>query len=109
MTLPQVLQERFDSKLRQYQEERKMPILSNIERQALETGRQEGRQEGVEEGSLEMARSAILDVLTVRFNQVPEQVRDRLAPMRDLSRLRQLLQQATLATSLGEFMAGLGD
>lgn len=105
MTLPQVLQERFDTKLRQYQEERKMPILSNIERQALETG----RQEGLEEGSLDMARSAILDVLTVRFNQVPDQVRDRLGPIRDLSRLRHLLQQATLATTIEEFMAGLGD
>ncbi len=101
MTLPRVLQERFDTKLRQYQEERNMPILSKIERQALETGHQEG--------SLDMARSAILDVLTVRFNQVPDEVSDRPRQIRDVSRLRHLLQQATVATTIGDFMAGIGD
>lgn len=72
-----------------------MPILSNIERCAME----EGRQEGI----LENARAAVLDVLTVRFEQVPPNLSERVNQITDMSRLRQLLQQAIYIGSLAEF------
>ncbi|UCJ11936.1 MAG: hypothetical protein JWS08_19845 [Phormidium sp. PBR-2020] len=103
MTLPSVLQESFDSKLRQYQEERNMPILSNIERRALETGRQEGLQEGRQEGLVEATRGAILDVLRARFGEVPEAWLERLNGVSDESELRRLLQGAASLESLGSF------
>jgi hypothetical protein len=99
MTLPESLQQSFDTKLKAYQEERQMPILSNIERRAMEAG----RQEGILEGSLETARAAVLDVLTVRFEQVPSNLSERINKITDISQLRQLLQQAISISSLTEF------
>ncbi len=99
MTLPSVLQESFDSKLRQYQEERNMPILSNIERRALETGRQEGLQEGL----LEATRVAIAEVLRARFGPVPTAGLERVNQIRDESQLRRLLQGAASLESWGSF------
>ena len=95
MTLPSVLQESFDSKLRQYQEERNMPILSNIERRALETGRQEGL--------VEATRVAIVEVLRARFGEVPTAGLERVNQIRDESQLRRLLQGAASLESWGSF------
>jgi hypothetical protein len=95
MTLPSVLQESFDSKLRQYQEERNMPILSNIERRALETGRQEGL--------VEATRVAIAEVLRARFGEVPTTGLERVNQIQDESQLRRLLQGAASLESWGSF------
>ncbi|WP_324635124.1 transposase [Phormidium sp. CCY1219] len=99
MTLPESLQQSFDTKLQAYQEERQMPILSNIERRAMEAGRQEGRQEGM----LQTAREAVLEVLTVRFNSVPSELRARVNQITDIPTLKQLLQQAISIASIAEF------
>jgi predicted transposase YdaD len=105
MTLPESLQQSFDTKLKNYQEERKMPILSNIERRAMEAGRQEGRQEGHQEGSIETARTALLLVLTARFNSVSPELSSRVNQISDISMLSQLLQQASVMSSVAEFEA----
>jgi len=99
MTLPESLQQSFDTKLQQYQEERKMPILSNIERRAMEAGRQEGRQEGM----LQTARSAVLEVLTVRFNSVPLDLTNRVNQIADIAILKDLLKRAISIGSIAEF------
>nr|WP_026097329.1 hypothetical protein [Baaleninema simplex] len=115
MTLPQVLQDSFDTKLRNYQEERKMPILSNIELRAIEKGREEGRQEGLQEGRqeglqeglqagiLENARSSVLEVLTVRFDRVPSELSDSIEQITDVATLQNLHRQAISIESLTEF------
>jgi predicted transposase YdaD len=82
-----------------------MPILSNIERRAMETGIQQGRQEGRQEGSLENARSAVLLVLAARFNSVSSELSTRVNQIADISMLSQLLQQASVLSSLAEFEA----
>ncbi|MCT7978458.1 Rpn family recombination-promoting nuclease/putative transposase [Laspinema olomoucense] len=105
MTLPESLQQSFDTKLKNYQEERKMPILSNIERRAMEAGRKEGRQEGHQEGSLENARSAVLLVLSARFNSVSPELSARVNQIADILMLSQLLQQASVISSVAEFEA----
>ncbi|MGC9505576.1 transposase [Baaleninema sp.] len=95
MTLPQVLQDSFDTKLQNYQEERKMPILSNIELRAIEKGR--------EAGILENARSSVLEVLTVRFDRVPSELSDRINQITDVATLQNLHRQAISIESLTEF------
>ncbi len=76
-----------------------MPILSNIERRALETGRQEGLQEGL----LEATRVAIAEVLRARFGPVPTAGLERVNQIRDESQLRRLLQGAASLESWGSF------
>ncbi|MGL5194694.1 MAG: hypothetical protein ACRC8Y_14000 [Chroococcales cyanobacterium] len=74
-----------------------MPILSNIERRAMEAGRQEG--------NLEYARSSVLLVLTARFNSVSPELSARVNQIADISMLSQLLQQASVISSVAEFEA----
>ena len=78
-----------------------MPILSNIERRAMEVGRQKGHQEGM----LETARSSVLLVLTARFNSVSPELSARVNQIADISMLSQLLQQASVISSVAEFEA----
>ena len=68
-----------------------MPILSNIERRALETGRQEGR------------REMILEALNERFNPVPAEVIDRINQISDSETLKQLSKRERSIGSLAEF------
>jgi flagellar biosynthesis/type III secretory pathway protein FliH len=102
MTLPESLQQSFDTKLKNYQEERKMPILSNIERRALETGRQEGLEEGLQRGA-QNGRNMVLAVLNTRFNPVPAEVIDRINQISDYETLQQLLERGLSIGSLAEF------
>nr|WP_263012897.1 transposase [Ancylothrix sp. D3o] len=95
MTLPASIQQSFESKFKSYQEERKMPILSNIELRAMEAGRQEG--------TLRTARESVLEVLEVRFNEVPPALRTLINQIEDISRLKQLLISAISIDSLADF------
>ena len=103
MTLPASLQQNFGSKFKGYQEERKMPILSNIELRAMEAGRQEGIQAGIQEGTLRSARESVLEVLEVRFNEVPPALRTLINQIEDISRLKQLHISAISINSLADF------
>jgi hypothetical protein len=98
MTLPESLQQSFDTKLKNYQEERKMPILSNMERRALETGIQQGLEKGLQNG-----RDMVLAVLNVRFNPLPAEVIDRINQISDYETLQQLLTRGMSIGSLAEF------
>ena len=95
MTLPESLQQSFDTKLKNYQEEQKMPILSNMERRAMETGIQKGIQTA--------RREMILEVLNARFNPVPAEVIDRINQISDYETLQQLLKRGISIGSLAEF------
>ncbi len=84
-----------------------MPILSNIERRAMEAGRQEGMQEGMQtglqQGMLQTARSDVLEVLTVRFNSVPLDLTNRVNQIADIAILKDLLKRAISIGSIAEF------
>ncbi|MEI2607728.1 MAG: Rpn family recombination-promoting nuclease/putative transposase [Candidatus Promineifilaceae bacterium] len=69
----------------------------------LEEGRQEGRQEGLQEGLLQAQKRAVLAVLRTRFGEGGEDFAAALQPINDLDYLQQLLRQAVLVPSLGEF------
>lgn len=68
-----------------------MPILSNMERSAMETGRQEGR------------REMVLEVLNERFNPVPPEMTERINQMSDAGTLKQLLKRGMSIGSIAEF------
>lgn len=95
MTLSEDLQLQFENKLTQYEEERKMPLLTNIERGALARGEQKGAKETYEEN--------IIDLLKIRFNSVPKSIEDSLKNIDDLAFLKQLLISTISVKSLEEF------
>ncbi len=59
MDLPHELQEGFREELHRYEEEKRMPYVTSVERLAKEEGRQEGRQEGVRDSLLKVIKTGL--------------------------------------------------
>jgi hypothetical protein len=91
MTLPEGLQNSFEKKLRKYQEERKMPLLSNIERRALERG------------AKETSQKHIYQILEKRFGQLPENLLAQIQKIEDTNILDELHLESISVNSLTEF------
>ena len=75
--------------------EKTIPYVTSVER----IGRQRGREEGI----LENAREAVMDILEVRFEQVPKFLENQIQEIEDPNRLKSLLRQAIQVASLEEF------
>jgi hypothetical protein len=91
MTLPEELQHRFERQVVEYEEDRRMPILSRMELR------------GLERGNVQMAQENILEILEVRFGEVSASIRETIASIRDIPRLKQLLREAIAIPSLADF------
>ena len=91
MSLPKELQISFEEKLTNYQEEQKMPLLTNIEQRALARGAKETYQQN------------ILDLLESRFSNLPESLVKSIQKIDDLALLKQLLLETITINSLSEF------
>ena len=91
MTLPSFLQESLDFKIQQFEEQRTMPLLSNMELR------------GMEIGALQNARTSVKTVLTIRFGEVSFGIDSSLEPVSDLSVLDELLKLAVTVDSLEDF------
>ncbi|MDB9491330.1 hypothetical protein PN478_12460, partial [Dolichospermum circinale CS-534/05] len=87
MALSEDLQLSFDQKLANYQEERKMPLVTNIERRAIEKTRKQD----------------ITKLLQVRFGDIPENLIASINQIDDTSFLEQLLVSTISVNSLEEF------
>jgi len=99
MVLPEELQQGFDRKLQQYEEEMQMPLLSHMELRAIERG----MEQGIEQGSRTNARESVIEVLEVRFSEVPPELVAILNNISDLAVLKQLHREAIAINSIAEF------
>jgi hypothetical protein len=97
MTLPNPLQERLEHKLQTFEEERTMPLLSNMELRGLEKGKEIGAQE--------KAQSAVRTVLQARFGSVLGI--EALAQITNLRQLDELLRLAATVENPEAFQAAL--
>ncbi|MDB9463044.1 hypothetical protein PN444_11280, partial [Dolichospermum circinale CS-541/04] len=91
MALSEDLQLSFDQKLANYQEERKMPLVTNIERRAIERTRKETRKQD------------ITKLVQVRFGDIPENLIASINQIDDTSFLERLLVSTIRVSSLEEF------
>jgi hypothetical protein len=91
MALSEDLQLSFDQKLANYQEERKMPLVTNIERRAIEETRKETQKEN------------IIKFVQVRFGDIPQSLLENINQIDDISLLEQLLLSTISVSSLEEF------
>jgi hypothetical protein len=94
MALPRELQESFDQKLRQYEEEKRMPLLSNME------------ERGLNRGKLENAHQWLTEIIEVRFSPISPELTQKIQDISDLEQLNQLFQRAIVSNSLEEFLKG---
>jgi hypothetical protein len=100
MALPPELQQQFKQEVKTYQEERKMPLLSRIEEEAMEAGIQRGIQRGI----LQTRREDIKEILEMRFENIPLSLNEALNKINDELLLKALHRQAITVNSLAEFL-----
>ena len=103
MPLPDDLKIQFRNQLQQRLPDKTMPHITLFEELALK----EGLEKGLEKGIVQTAREAILDVLDIRFGQVPDSLRERVNAIGGERNLKDLHRRAILTPSLEEFQATL--
>lgn len=91
MALSEDLQLSFDQKFANYQEERKMPLVTNIERRA------------IEKTTKQTLKKNLTKLLQVRFGDIPQSLLENINQVDDTSLLEQLLLSTISVSSLEEF------
>ncbi|MGL5196926.1 MAG: hypothetical protein ACRC8Y_25330, partial [Chroococcales cyanobacterium] len=91
MTLPKQLEQQLRTQIIEYREERQMPFISPMEELIQE------------EAILKNQRENILDLLQVRFGEVPQSVVEGVNRLEDITLLKQLHRQSISVGSLAEF------
>ncbi|MCT7958375.1 hypothetical protein [Laspinema palackyanum] len=95
MSLPKQLEQQLRTQLIEYREERQMPFISPMEELIQE--------EAMERGILKTQRENILDILQVRFGEVPQSVVEEVNRLEEIPTLKQLLRQTISVGSIAEF------
>ena len=75
--------------------------------QGLERGMERGLEQGIERGETRAQRRTLLEVLTTRFDTLPEGLREHLEQLSDRDQLTALLKTAVLCASLEDFVSSL--
>ena len=60
-------------------------------------------QDAMNRGALQTRREDIIDILVLKFSEVPEQIADRINKLEDASLLRELFQRSVTIASLSDF------
>jgi hypothetical protein len=103
MALPPELDYKFNERLTQYEEEQKMSYITSVERIAVEKGREEGLEQGLEQGMLQKAREMVIEVLKIRFEDVPQKLIETIDGATDSAMLTILHRQAITVESVAKF------
>jgi hypothetical protein len=101
MVLPDNLARSFKQQVQNYEEAQKMKYVTSIEQLA--------KQEGLEQGTLQTNRENIIEILQMRFGEVPNTIVDAVNTINNLSVLKTLLRRAIAIGSVVEFQQILND
>ncbi len=91
IALPKTEEDRLWQEIQTLEEERKMPYITSVERIGIKKGLQQGRQED------------IVRILEVRFENIPQKLREIIGKIEALEVLETLLVQAVTTQSLDTF------
>jgi predicted transposase YdaD len=80
-----------------------MSLAEQFRQEGIRKGRQQGRQEGLVRAN----QTAILEALEIRFDRVPEGLREEIESLADTSKLQALLRAAIRSATLDEFAQAL--
>ena len=106
MTLSTELQSSLESKIKQFEEERTMPLVSNMELRGRKIGEEivelRGIERGKEIGALENARDFVKKVLENRLGDIPGDIGQCLNDASVISVLEEMLKAALIVNSFEE-------
>jgi hypothetical protein len=94
MDLPPELQQEFRKEIAHWEEERRMPYVTSIERLAKEEGREEGR--------AEQFQADIATSLEIKFGAPGKRLASKIRKISDLPELRELFETILKADSLAK-------
>ncbi len=80
-----------------------MSLAEQFRQEGIRKGRQQGRQEGLVRAN----QTAILEALEIRFDRVPEGLREEIESLADTAKLQALLRAAITSANLESFAAEL--
>jgi hypothetical protein len=97
--------------VKQMREVKNMPYVMSFARIAMKEGREkgkkegkkEGREEGLQQGSLLTLKEVILETLSDKFGEIPNDVSDTLNQIKDKDKLKMLNRLAIKCASLEEY------
>jgi predicted transposase YdaD len=84
-----------------------MSLAEQFRQEGIRKGRQQGRQEGRQEGLIFSKQQDILEALEIRFDRVPEGLREEIESLADAAKLQTLLRAAIRSATLDEFAQAL--
>ena len=105
--LPKEATERFHEEIKKYEEAKKMPYITTAERIGIKKGIEIGIQQGIQQGALLKAQEMLQNTLTIKFGDVPEDVRTQIKQINDLDKINALFEIAIRTDSLDEFATNL--
>jgi hypothetical protein len=104
MDLPPELQDGFRKELHEFEEERRMPYVTSIERLAREEGVKEGIEQGIERGIEKGARDELLATIQTtledKFGAAGSHMMTKIQSIEDMPRLRALNREIVKTDSL---------
>ncbi len=103
MALPSELQTQFRSDLDRYEQERRMPYITSIERLAKEEGREEGVEEGLAKGLRLGLLRGIKAALEKGFGPAGLALMPRIEAVKDVEKLQRLTDAIPRVASLDQF------
>jgi hypothetical protein len=78
-------------------------IMSTVAEKWVEEGMEKGLQQGMQQGVLKAAREAVIDILEVRFDVVPQSIIKAVMEVDEPEVLKRLYRKAVTLASLEEF------
>jgi hypothetical protein len=103
VNLPKAAEAQFLREIQHFEEENQMPYITSVERLA----RQEGISQGIAEGIIQQRREDVIEVLEVKFGEIPTEVIQKINQIEDPSLLKTLLREAIALGSLEQFLGYL--
>ena len=68
---------------------------------------EKGMKQGMEKGSIQTMKASVLQILTLRFKNVPQDIQDSINDKNDLVVAQSLHESAILAQSIDDFVKDL--
>jgi hypothetical protein len=97
INLPEMAEQEFKKEIQRFEEEKQVAYITSVERIA--------RQEGISEGVIQQRREDVIEVLEVRFSELPSALVEKINQIEDIDLLKTLHREAITIDSLAAFQS----